>query len=104
MSLTTTNDVVPNTEHRHEPLYFSDGDIVLSAPCDDESTYTWLFRIDRIFLARHSPVFRDMLSLPVASDTNEKYDGAPRVRLTDNAWHLAQLLAAIYNPAYVLLS
>ena len=85
---------------RHESLYFDDGDIILTAPiASSTERKTMLFRVDKVFLARHSPVFKDMLSFTPGQDPHDTYDGVPRVDLTDDAKDLHGLLAAMYNVA-----
>ena len=81
---------------RHESLYLTDGDVVLSAL--RSPTVTVLFRVDKVYLSRNSPVFRSVFTLPPNPPVNEIYDGVARVHLTDNADDLARLLAALYDP------
>ena len=82
-----------------ESLFLNDGDIVLAAP-SSATPRTWLlFRVDKIFLARHSPIFRDMLSFSSGTGPNDTYEGVPRVNLTDIAEDLELLLAGMYNAA-----
>ena len=83
------------TEVRHSTLYLADGDVVLAAP--RSATVTVLFRVDKVYLARNSPVFRSMFTLPSDPGINEMYDGVPRVQLVDDADDLARLLAALYD-------
>ena len=83
---------------RHESLYLSDGDIVLAAVKLGSPIVTVLFRVDKVYLSRTSPVFRSMLSLPSTPSVNEMYDGVPRVDLPDDSDDLACLLAALYDP------
>ena len=86
-------------QRRHPTLYFPDGDFVISATSRDK-TYTEFYRVDKVFFARHSPVFRDMLSLGDGdSACNEQYDGAPKVHLLDDAEDVVGLVGAIYNAA-----
>ncbi|KAI0697580.1 hypothetical protein BC835DRAFT_1413616 [Cytidiella melzeri] len=87
---------------RHPSLYFTDGDIVISATSRAKS-YTELYRVDRIFLARHSPVFKDMFSLGKGRD-DEQYDGAPRVHLPEDAEDVAALLGALYHTSNLPLT
>ena len=87
---------------RHPSLYFADGDIALSAKT--AAGVTQVFRIDRIFLSRHSEVFRDMLM--VSSDkgsVGNMYDGVPLVSLPadDSAEDMESLLKVIYDPGCV---
>lgn len=80
---------------RHPTLYFLDGDIVLYAtkPSGDVQA----FRVDRVYLTRSSPVFRELLSTPSASNMTEAFEGAPVLRLSDDAIELANLLELLYN-------
>ncbi|KAI0697579.1 hypothetical protein BC835DRAFT_755422 [Cytidiella melzeri] len=89
-------------EERHPSLYFADGDIVISATSKTK-TYIQFYRVDRIFLARRSPVFKDMLSLGEGA-VNEQYDGAPKVHFPDDAEDVAGLLAGLYNTATLPLT
>ena len=84
-------------------LYFADGDIVLAVECAAEKKRVWLYRVDRIFLARHYMVFADMFKLPsVSPDLRESYDGVPLVRLVgDDVKGAKDVLKFIYNPGYV---
>ncbi len=90
-------------EH-HPTLYFQNGDIILSAPRSESTatTITWMFRVDKIYLFRSSPIFADMLAMPQPTDNsdgqgNEFYDGVPHVRLPDHAEDVAALLTVLYN-------
>ena len=69
---------------RHEELWFEDGNIVLVAGGTG-------FRVFGGLLAVHSPVFADILGMPVG-DNNELVDGCPTVRLSDSPHDLAHLL------------
>lgn len=86
---------------RHASLYFPDGDIVLCAPRANGDVLA--FRIDRVYLTRSSPVFRDLLSPPSAGNMTEAFDGAPVLRLSDDAAELANLLELLYNTVTVSL-
>lgn len=92
-------------ERRHPSLYFADGDIVVSAT-SKERTYTEFYRVDKVFLARHSVIFKDMLSIGSAEgrsvdSTSEQqfYDGMPKVHLYDDAEDVAGFIGALYNTA-----
>ena len=99
MATDQSNQVQECEERRHPSLYLEDGDIVISAT-SKARTYTEFYRVDKVFFARHSPVFRDMLSLGDGdSACNEQYDGAPKVHLLDDAEDVAGLVGAIYNAA-----
>lgn len=92
-------------QERHKSLYYEDGDMVVSAISRTRHNVTKLFRVDKVFLARHSAIFRGMLSLDQAFadiDVNEKYDGVPKVHLTDDAEDVEGLLAAIYDIRFVI--
>lgn len=87
-------ETVPDEIKKHGLLYFTDGDIVLlSLPKDRVVT---AFRVDKVFLSRHSPVFKDMFSLPSLEEV-EKYDGTPLVRLQDMSERLVSFLNALYD-------
>ncbi|KAF7791802.1 hypothetical protein EIP86_002826 [Pleurotus ostreatoroseus] len=85
---------------RHPSLYLDDGDIVLAAPSTSPAKrQTMLFRVDKVYLARNSPIFKDMFSFSPGQEAQDTYDGVPRVNLTDSAEDLESLLAAMYNIA-----
>jgi len=81
---------------KHPSLYFKDGDIDIR--CPSELGPPIMFRVDKVFLSRHSPIFRDMLSLPLTPQI-ETHDGAPLVDIPDDAQDMEGLLNAVYNPA-----
>lgn len=96
-----STDTAAVQEIPHPTLYFAGGDIVVSAT-DAKEKMDHYFRVDKIMLARHSPVFKDMLQLGDGSAaSNEHYDGVPLVHLTDDVRALAGLLGTLYNMAYV---
>ena len=76
-------------------VYLDDGNIVLVAGMT-------CFRVHRSLLAKYSPIFRDMFSLPQPED-QEMYDGVPMVELQDDPDILRALLRVIYEPLYVQL-
>ena len=90
---------------RHPTLYFGDGDIVLAIELRKSSktkkATDTVYRVDKIFLARQSTVFADMLKLPPSpSGTNDEYDGVPMVRLVeDYPTAFEDVLKFIYNAA-----
>lgn len=90
----------PQAPSKHESLYFADGDLVVAASAAKDNT-THLFRVDTGLLRRHSPVFRDMLAFAPGP---EQYDGAPLVRMPDDAEDVAALFGAFYKPGYVASS
>ncbi|KAI0791199.1 hypothetical protein C8Q75DRAFT_805559 [Abortiporus biennis] len=81
-----------NVTVKHTELYLPDGDLVISCPTK-QSGSRMLFRVDRIFLSRHSAIFKDMFSLPPRPDGGvEQYDGAPFVCIPDEAEDMASFL------------
>lgn len=87
------------SEERHDDLWFSDGNIVLSAVSDDR-TNTILFCIHRSSLTRQSEIFESMFDMPQGEGGGlaEVYEEAPLVRLPDSAEEVEELLNAIYDP------
>ena len=109
-------DTKQSQEIRGDGLYWSNGDIVLSATrsaekpqskseTDAKTTSTTpgsqvatiFFRVDRVVLCRHSTVLDSLLTIPTQDNANELYDGVVHVRMSDNADDLAMLLRAIYD-------
>ncbi|TDL14656.1 hypothetical protein BD410DRAFT_180950 [Rickenella mellea] len=88
----------PCVDAHHESLYFPDGDVVLSAKNDDGSKL--FFRVHKFILSLHSPVFKDMFSLPTPrEDSVQRYDGVSQVvEMSDRPDDLASLLLALYQP------
>ena len=83
---------------RHPTLYYADGDVVLSTESADHKIL--LFRVDKIFLSRHSKVFAGMFSLPSTPGVHDEYEGAPMVRLFgDDPVGLEDLLKFLYDPS-----
>ncbi|EIM82193.1 uncharacterized protein STEHIDRAFT_23738, partial [Stereum hirsutum FP-91666 SS1] len=84
-----------------ESLYFSSGDICLSAPyaqaLESSSAYGLIFRVHRFTLSLHSPVFRDMFDLPEQPGANVMYDGVTLVQMPDSAEDIEALLYAFYH-------
>ncbi|KAF7290696.1 BTB domain-containing protein [Mycena indigotica] len=79
---------------RADGLYFTDCGLVIQAE-------TTLFRISRDFLAIHSAIFRDMLTLPTPSEA-ETLDGALVVRLPDSAQDIDTMLRALLYSDFFL--
>ena len=98
MATDQSNQVQECEERRHPSLYLEDGDIVISAT-SKARTYTEFYRVDKVFLGRHSPIFNDMFLVGGSGAYDEQYDGIPRVHLTDDAEDLAGFLSALYNAA-----
>ncbi|GJE95294.1 hypothetical protein PsYK624_114770 [Phanerochaete sordida] len=82
----------------HAELYLSDGDLVIHSNNGDGPAAV-AFRVHKGLLAYNSPIFRDMLALPCRPDVQDGYDGAPLVRLSDEARELESALGALYNPS-----
>ncbi|KLO08404.1 hypothetical protein SCHPADRAFT_859096 [Schizopora paradoxa] len=95
---------------RHEALWFSTGDLVLS-------TNTYLFKVHKEILALQSSVFRDMIEFPTvdisvedarlvghengAGSAPDRDEGLPLVALSgDEGKDVAHLLKAIYYREY----
>ena len=81
---------------RRPSLYFPDGDIAITAQGSKGRTY--MYRVDIMFLSRHSPVFHKMLAKPNESPT-AMLDGVPVVHLSDHADDVTAILEALYDPS-----
>nr|GAT45809.1 predicted protein [Mycena chlorophos] len=79
---------------RAEELWFEDENIVLQAGNTQ-------YRVHRSMLARHSPVFRDMLAFPQPADA-ELVDGCPLVRLHDAEEEVTPFLRALFDLEFFL--
>ncbi|KIP07179.1 hypothetical protein PHLGIDRAFT_45454, partial [Phlebiopsis gigantea 11061_1 CR5-6] len=79
----------------HPTFYLPFGDLIVQSAADAKGTST-LFRVNKSLLAFNSPVFADMFTLPNTS-TQELYDGAPIVRVTDTAEDLTAVCSALYD-------
>lgn len=56
------------------------------------------FKVHRAILARHSHVFKDMISFPRPKQGEEEsFDGCPMVPLSDSAEDVAIMLDIFYN-------
>ncbi|EPQ50685.1 hypothetical protein GLOTRDRAFT_133788 [Gloeophyllum trabeum ATCC 11539] len=93
---TEANQNGGNTSHgetsqlrRHSELWYPDGNVVVVSK-------NIAFRIYGGLLARHSPIFKDMLSLNQPADA-EKIAGCPIVRLADQPEDLESLFLALYE-------
>ncbi|KAJ7155156.1 hypothetical protein C8R46DRAFT_1227109 [Mycena filopes] len=74
---------------RAEGLWFEDCGLIVQAE-------TTIFRVSRDFLAFHSPVFKDMLSLPPPTGA-DLVDGCPFVLLPDTAEDVTVFLKALIH-------
>ncbi|KAJ7061520.1 hypothetical protein C8F01DRAFT_1369051 [Mycena amicta] len=77
---------------RIEDLWFDDGDLVLQA---GQAQY----RVYRVLLGMHSPVFRDMLGFPQPADY-ERVEDQPLVHLPDLEAEVTPFLKALFEPDY----
>ncbi|KIP07184.1 hypothetical protein PHLGIDRAFT_429124 [Phlebiopsis gigantea 11061_1 CR5-6] len=101
MSTMDVEQASTTTTAHHESLYFPDGDLVIASSLE-KGTRT-LFRVHNFMVARHSPVFRDMLSFPAGeSGKTGFYDGSPLVLLHDDVEEIIALLDVFYNPGFPL--
>ncbi|KAI0791180.1 hypothetical protein C8Q75DRAFT_715554, partial [Abortiporus biennis] len=82
-------DVLP-----HPKFYFPSGDIIISCL---SSVQTVQFKVDKVILSRHSPIFRDMFAIPLPPSP-DMIDGVHVLHLSDSAEDVAGLLDALYNP------
>ena len=83
---------------RHPTLYFSDGDVVLSASTGGTTPEFQVFRVHKFLLKHHSPTFANMF-LDADAEPGESYDRVPMVALQgDKAEDVALLLNYLYNP------
>jgi len=87
-------------DQQDEDFSFSDGSIVLSAKNADENLV--YFRVHKSVLAKNSPVFEDMLTMPTPAN-QDSYDGLPLVHLHDDAKHLKEVLTIFYDPCALLV-
>lgn len=84
-------------------LWMSDGNIVVTAvETTEKESITHAFRVHKSVLAKHSPVFGDLFTLPQAAET-EQYEGIPVVKLPDHYRDIRGLLRLFYNPGCVEL-
>ena len=83
----------------HQSLYLSDGNIIIK--CLSPSKKIVSFRVHQSLLAKHSPVFKTMLSLPQRDPEplGLTYDGLPLVELPDPSEKIESLLRILYHEA-----
>ena len=79
--------------------YFDNGDIIITCPSRDKAKRDRHFRVDKIVLCRHSPVFRTMLSLPGKPGSEDSMDGVSTVYIPDGAEDMEGFLKAMYDPS-----
>ncbi len=79
---------------RDSEVWFEDGNVVVIA----QNT---AFRFHKSVVSRHSPLFRDLFSMPrpslAAEEADETFDGCPVVRVSDTSYDFRELLRAIYG-------
>ena len=85
---------------RDSDVWYEDGNIVVIAQ-------TTAFRFHKSVVSHHSPVFRDLFSVPQPSPTPtegeeavasaETFDGCAAVRVSDTSYDFRELLRAIYG-------
>jgi BTB/POZ domain len=90
--------MTPITYETHKKLYLLDGNIALFAP--RSPGHFVVFRVHQSVLARISPVFESMFTLPTGP-AEEKYDGVPLLYLPDSADAVENLLMIVYHESYV---
>lgn len=92
-------------DQHHPTLYFSDGNVVLSAVAQDRRRQ--YFRVHQSILCRHSAVLSDMFAIPpltrseaelVKGIPSETYAGVVHVQMQDTAEDLASFLGVLYDP------
>jgi hypothetical protein len=79
-----------------DDIYFEDGNLVISAKNGTDGDIVY-FRVHKSILGKHSPVFKDMYSVPPPQEV-EQHDGVPLVHVHDDAGALRSFLKAIYDP------
>ncbi|KAJ6539573.1 hypothetical protein B0H19DRAFT_1003061 [Mycena capillaripes] len=84
---------------RHSSLYLPDGNLVVAAPVSEAGGGTMLFRVHQSMLSLQSPVFASMFTLPHPDANQDIYDGAPFVRMPDDAKDIESLLKVLYHPS-----
>ncbi|KAJ3516381.1 hypothetical protein NMY22_g14224 [Coprinellus aureogranulatus] len=84
---------VPQKEVIRSDIWLEDGNIVLEA----ERTQ---FRAHRGLLARVSPIFSDVFSVPQPAQEDPMVDGCPVLHLQDSAEDVHHLLSALYDQRY----
>ncbi|KAI0789974.1 hypothetical protein C8Q75DRAFT_806624 [Abortiporus biennis] len=83
---------------RSGDFWLDDGNIVLVA---EHTSY----KVHRSFLARHSPVFKDILSLPQTGNVGEaQIEGCSVVQLSDSADNIHITLSMLYDSDHQYMS
>ncbi|KAL4246426.1 hypothetical protein ABKN59_009649 [Abortiporus biennis] len=89
---------LPTEISRSGDFWLDDGNIVLVA---EHTSY----KVHRSFLARHSPVFKDILSLPQTGNVGEaQIEGCPAAQLSDSADDIHIILSMLYDSDHQYMS
>ncbi|KAJ7930008.1 hypothetical protein B0H13DRAFT_1451547, partial [Mycena leptocephala] len=83
----------------HSSLYLADGNLIVAAPTTEGKGGIMLFRVHQSMLSLQSPIFAAMFTLPRPDANGDIYDGAPFVRMPDDAKDIESLLKVLYNPS-----
>lgn len=75
---------------RCEDLWFEEGNVIIAAE-------GLSFRVHSGILARHSEVFRELLSAAALRDLPQSLEGCPVLRTQDKGAHLQRLIGIIYD-------
>jgi hypothetical protein len=78
----------------HE-LWFDDGNVVLEAEGVG-------FKVYKGYLAKQSPVFAAMFTIPASQSLGEMYEDCPLVHMPDPYGCLRYLLVAMHDPRYAI--
>jgi len=91
-----TDDTQYYPPKKSETYWFEDGNIVLKA---GDTLGETLYRVHSSIFARHSEVFKDMLSIPQPSKKAEAetIDGCPIISLTDTKEDLENVISIFYD-------
>ena len=86
---------------KHPTLYFDNGDIIIICPFREKDKGYQHFRVDKIFLSRHSPIFATTFSLPTGPGRSQEdfMEGASVIRVPDDAEDMEGFLKAMYEPS-----
>ncbi|KAJ3486192.1 hypothetical protein NLI96_g4418 [Meripilus lineatus] len=86
---------------KHPTLYFDNGDIIVICPFREKDKGYQHFRVDQIFLSRHSPIFKTTVSLPTGPGPSQEdsMEGVSVMRVPDDAEDMEGFLKAMYEPS-----
>jgi hypothetical protein len=82
-------DVEPDVQPQRSNVWLEDGNIVLEAQSVQ-------FRVHKSVLASNSPIFRNMLQIPVPA-SQATLDNMPIVELHDSSTDVELMLKALYD-------